>query len=66
VEQVLKFEEEPKEEEKKPEKEVEASQPKKQPSRNGFKKVLDIFKQGTFDFLEQATKDDGDSNDDDN
>ena len=67
VEQVLKFEEEqPKEEELKPENVAEVPKPTKQPSRNGFKKVLDIFKQGTFDFLEQATKDDGDNNDDDN
>ena len=67
VEQVLKFEEEPpKEEEIETEKEVEAPKTKKQPARNGFKKVFDMFKQGTFDFLEQATKDDGDNNDDDN
>lgn len=67
VEQILKFEEEqPKEEELKPENVAEVPKPTKQPSRNGFKKVLDIFKQGTFDFLEQATKDDGDNNDDDN
>ncbi len=67
VEQVLKFEDEqPKEEELKPENVAEVPKPTKQPSRNGFKKVLDIFKQGTFDFLEQATKDDGDNNDDDN
>ena len=65
VEQVLEFEEEqPKEEELKPENVAEVPKPKKQPSR--IKNILDIFKQGTFDFLEQATKDDGDNNDDDN
>ena len=71
VEQKLNFvDEQPKEEkqekEKEPEKKVETPATKKQPARNGIRRVIDIFKQGTFEFIEQATKDEGDNNDDDN